>query len=366
MRADRYTRHALVLAATAGLLTITAYASAAVAGPVSVSSRGGGTPAAAPGWRTIKTIGPATGNVAGLLTADSATDAWSVWAGPGIALVERWNGSAWQRVALPAKFNSYVHDAVAISASSAASAWLFNGSHTALRWTAAGWHYQALPSWVKPVNSVAFGAGDVWVFGTGTVAARYNGHSWAKVTLPEPATVISAVAANDIWALGPSISYVMRWNGASWVKVGLPLLPLPAGATLSYEGMTATGPSDAWLFRAILFPNSNIPETAVLHWNGKAWPTIPGPSDIGGSMASDGSGGLWVNGIDINPGGFWLLYHWSAGHWTTSEPPSPMFSHAQEALTWIPGTRSVWSAGPGLNPANPRKIYEGVIAKWGP
>jgi hypothetical protein len=369
MHAKRYTRHGLVLAVTAALLAITAYASAAVAGPAPRAPRvpqGAGTPAS-PGWRVSKLIGPASGNVSGLLTADSAKDAWSVWTGPGITLIERWNGSKWQRVAVPARFDSYVRSADVISASSAGNVWLFNGSARALRWTGATWLFQALPSWVQQASSAAvFSPSDVWVFGTGFYAARYNGRSWAKVTLPEPATDVSAVAPDDIWALGSAVSFVMRWTGKAWTTVRLPLLPLPAGATISYSNMTGTGPANAWLFRAISLPHATIPETAVMHWNGKAWLTIPSPADIVVSMANDGSGGLWANGIDINPGGFYLLYHWTGRQWTTSDPPAPMFNHAPEFLTWIPGARSVWSVGFGFNPANQKDPAYGVIAKWGP
>jgi hypothetical protein len=368
MRADRYTRHGLVLAATAALLAITAYASAAVAGPAPrgpLAPRAASTPAA-PGWRVSKLIGPASGNVSGLLSADSAKDAWSVWSGPGITAIEHWNGSKWQRVAVPAKFSSYVRSADLISASSADNVWLFNGSARALRWTGATWRFQPLPSWVLHASSAAvFSAGDVWVFGTSFYAARYNGRSWAKVTLPEPATDVSAVAPDDIWALGSAISFVMHWTGKAWTTVGLPLLPLPAGATVSYSNITGIGPANAWLFRSISYPHATIPDTAVMHWNGKAWPTIPSPADIVGSMANDGSGGLWANGVDINPGGFWLLYHWTGRKWTTSYPPAPMFNHAQEALTWIPGTRSLWSVGPGFNPANSKNPDYGVIIKCG-
>jgi len=278
----------------------------------------------------------------------------------------RWDGSSWQRVAVPAKFASYVRSADVISASSAGNVWLFNGSARALRRTGTIWQFQALPAWERPAGAAVFSASDVWVFGSGSYAARYNGHSWVKVTLPEAAGDVSAVAPDDIWALGSAISYVMRWNGAAWIKVALPLLPLPAGATVSYSNITGIGPANAWLFRSISYPRTVIPDTAVMHWNGKAWLTIPSPADIVISMASDGSGGLWANGVDINPGGFYLLYHWTGRQWTTSYPPAPMFNHAPEALTWIPGTRSLWSTGPGLSPANPQVPDYGVIAKWGP
>jgi len=81
MRTDRYLRRGLILTAAAALLTTVA-CTAAAAAPV-------------PGWRVVKTIGPARNNVSGLLTTDSARDAWSVWTGSGPATVLHSAGGAW-------------------------------------------------------------------------------------------------------------------------------------------------------------------------------------------------------------------------------------------------------------------------------
>ena len=114
MRTDRYSRRGLAVAAAAALL-ITAACTAAAAAPVAATR-----PAAAvPGWRVVKTIGPDRNNVSGLLTSDSAKDAWSVWTGSGPAVVLHSTGGAWASVPVPAKLNGYVRSAVAIGASSA-------------------------------------------------------------------------------------------------------------------------------------------------------------------------------------------------------------------------------------------------------
>src|SRR5215472_4035648 len=165
------------------------------------------------------------------------------------------------------------------------------------------------------------GPGNVWVFslGAGAYAAHYSGRSWAKVKLPAVPTDESTAAPDDIWALGTASA--LQWNGTKWTTTGVPELPLPKGATVSYSNLTAAGPNDAWLLRTISSP-SRIPATTVMHWNGKSWLTAASPADIDGSIAPDGHGGLWTNGIDVNPGGFWLLYHLGASHWTTENPRS--------------------------------------------
>src|SRR5215469_8152924 len=150
MRTDRHTHRGLAVAAAAALLTTvactaTAAVQAAATRPAATSSA-----ATVPGWRVVKTIGPDTNNVSGLLTADAAKDAWSVWTRTGPAIVLHWTGGAWTRVPVPAKLNGYVQSAVAIGASSASDFWLFGTyrSTEALRWTGRTWVLQAIPSWV--------------------------------------------------------------------------------------------------------------------------------------------------------------------------------------------------------------------------
>jgi hypothetical protein len=268
--------------------------------------------------------------------------------------------------------DAYVRSAVAIGASSASDVWVF-GTHPATRalhWNGAKWRLKPIPSWVLrrspgtvTATTAVFGPANVWVFslGTGAFAAHYNGHTWAKVKLPAVAFGVSAAAPGDIWALSPAISFVMHWNGTKWVKVGLPLLPLPAGAKVSYSNIVAVGPNDAWLMRTITFPKSNVPATNMMHWNGKAWLTVASPADIVGSLVTDGHGGLWADGIDINPGGFWNIYHLADGHWTEAKLPSIVFDHSPEELTWIPGTRSEWATGTGFGD----KGTFGLILKFG-
>ncbi len=369
MRAGRYTRHGFTLAATAALLTMTAYASASAA-PASLGRPAAAAASAAtPGWRVVKTIGPAKSTVYGLLTASSATDAWSIWTAQGLTAVEHWTGKAWQPVPLPAKLDGYVNSAVDrgfISASSAGNAWLFDGSGRALRWTGAKWLVQALPSWVSsPTGAAAFSPDDVWVFGTGDYAARYNGRTWAKVKLPEPAADVSAAGPDDIWALGPSLGFAMHWNGKTWETVALPAPPpLPSGATLYYSYMTAVGPQNAWLVRSISLSSTPVPDDVMMHWTGKAWHTVASsPVDLLGSLVPDGHGGLWVAGTDLNFSGFWLVYHLTGGHWTDYGSLPGVIPQSGASLTWIPGTRSLWAIS--LSPASTGSYY-GAILKYGP
>lgn len=384
MHVFSHTRRGVTLAAAAALIAMTGCGSAATAphGPAhsttkKVSHAKGGaavvTPPAAPGWRVVKTYGPDRRPVSGLLTAVSAGNAWATFTG-SISVVEQWTGRAWHQVALPAKVASYVFWPAAIGAGPAGEVWIFSATHPteAIRLTGGKWVLQRIPSWVlRPASgtisatTAVFGPHDVWVFslGAGAYAAHYDGRTWAKVKMPEAPAGVSAAAPGDIWVAGSDIGFVMHWNGVSWTKVGLPLLPLPYGATVSYSNITAVGPKDAWVMRTITYKSSVLPDTAMMHWNGRAWLTAPSPADIVGSLVPDGHGGLWADGVNINPGGFWDFYHLGDGHWTKFIPPQPgVFPQSPEELTWIPGTRSVWATGSNFD----NKGNYGVILKYGP
>jgi hypothetical protein len=362
MRTARYPRSGLAVAAAAALLTTVA-CTAATAAP---------SPAApVPGWRVVKTIGPDRANVSGLLTADAAKDAWSVWTGSGPAVVLHWTGSAWTRVPVPAKLNGYVQSAVAIGASSASDFWLFGTyrSTEALRWTGKAWVLQAIPSWVLrraggtvTATAAVFGPGNVWAFsvGAGSYAARYNGRTWAKVPLPEVPTDVSVAGSAGIWALGAE--YAMHWIGGSWAKIRLPVFPLPFGDYATYGDLTAADARDAWVVVSIYDASHALVNTIPAYWTGTTWQLLSSPADILGSMAPDGGGGLWADGIDINPGGFWLLYHQVGGHWTSGETPPGVDVHSPTPLTRIPGTGSLWATGTAFN----AKGNYGVILKCGP
>jgi hypothetical protein len=362
MRTDRFLRRGLTLTAATALLTTVA-CTVAWTGAAATSAA----PAApVPGWRVVKTIGPDRNNVSGFLVADSARDAWSVWTGSGPAVVLHWTGSAWTPVPVPAKLNGYVQSAVAIGASSASDFWLFGtyGTTEALRWTGRTWVLQPIPAWVLrrvTVTAAVFSPGNVWVFspGAGSYAARYNGRTWAKVPMPEVPTAVS-VAGAGIWAL--AAGDVMHWTGRSWATVRLPVLPLPSGDYATYGDLTAADAKDAWVVVSIYDSSHALVNTILAYWTGTTWNLMRSPADILGWMAPDGSGGLWADGIDINPGGFWLVYHQAGGHWTSGQTLPGLDAHSPAPLTRIPGTGSLWATGAAFGPEG----FYGLILKYGP
>jgi hypothetical protein len=192
-------------------------------------------------WRVVKKVGFFNGPEVNF-AATSATDSWSTWvttsAGPGSPpttpqAVERWDGTAWQRVAVPASLVPHVRTSISVATGSASDAWIFSWKWPAeaLRYIDGRWSLPQVPSWViRPgadkrlaISSAAFSRANLWVFSLGIdgdkdhYAAHYNGRTWTKVTLPGIPGEVSAVSASDIWALAVSAGCV----GCNWAASGV-------------------------------------------------------------------------------------------------------------------------------------------------
>lgn len=325
-----------------------------------------------PGWRVVAEIGPPNADLTGTLTAHSAKSGWAVWTGADFSAVDRFAAGQWRRVALPAALTGYVQSALAFDGDSASDFWLFSFDHpdTALRFAGTRWALQTIPSWVVQrsaglvANATAevFGPGDVWLFSTDAAAyaAHYNGRSWSKVKLPGIPGEVAATGPDDIMAT--TANSLLSWNGKKWSAVKIP--SASGNVAVAYTDLGTTGPKSAWMLQTVEVPGGGpVPPTDVLHWNGKSWQLIESPASFVGSLAPDGAGGLWASGLNLNPGGFWLFYHLRDGKWTEVSPPAGVFSHDQENLTWIPGTRSLWGVATGVTAT---AALDSVILKYGP
>lgn len=346
-------------------------------------SRGATTTAArvaakTPGWRVVAKVGPYGGQVSGTLTAGTPKAAWSVWTGQGFTAVDRWNGTAWRQVAVPAGLTSAVRSAVAFDGNTTGNFWLFSSGHPgqALRYSGTEWAAQRIPTWALrkqarggyDVVTKVFGSyadSRVWVFSlnAGAYAAYYNGHAWHKEALPSTPLAVDVDASNDAWALGAR--GIMHWTPGGWHTVPLPPLPpgggLPIG-TIKYTQLTAATPADVWLVGQVT-ASAGPAKSAWFteHWNGKSWGFNRAPHNFAGSVAPDGHGGLWADSIDASPGGFWFLGHLSGGHWTGVRLPAGVWSQSPLTLTWITGSRSLWATARSIGTRGTKAL----ILKYG-
>jgi hypothetical protein len=107
------------------------------------------------------------------------------------------------------------------------------------------------------VRAAVFAPDNVWVFGldASPYAARYNGRGWVKVRLPAAPDQVSAVSADDIWALRKNQAW--HWTGGKWAagkipsaagrppeRLGVLTVPGPSGAR---AGRTVRLESVAWI-----------------------------------------------------------------------------------------------------------------------
>jgi hypothetical protein len=324
-------------------------------------------------------VGPFDKQVSGTLTAATPKAAWSVWTGQGFTAVDRWNGTAWRQVGVPAKLTGAVRSAVAFDGNTTGNFWLFDSSHPAqaLRYSGTKWATQPIPSWalrkqsggggynVVTKVSGTYGNSHVWVFSlnAGAYAAYYNGHAWHKETLPATPLAVDVDAANDIWALGAR--EIMHWTPSGWHTLPLPPLPpggLPVG-TIQFTQLTAASPADVWVIGQVTATAGPVKDVWFTeHWNGKRWGFNTGPHNFAGSVAPDGHGGLWAESIDANPGGFWFLDHLSGGTWTNVKLPPGVWSQSPLTLTWIPGSRSLWATAQSISARGTKAL----ILKYGP
>jgi hypothetical protein len=85
---------------------------------------------------------------------------------------------------------------------------------------------------------------------------------------------VAALSANDVWAVGyrggtksetPIETFILHWNGTVWTQVTSP--NVPTGANQLF-GITAIATNDIWAVGSI----AGAP--LALHWNGSTWNVV--------------------------------------------------------------------------------------------
>jgi hypothetical protein len=125
----------------------------------------------------------------------------------------------------------------------------------------------------------AIASNDVWAvggYGNLTTQAQqlvqhWHGQNWTMVPTPILPTTynelqaISAVSANDVWAVGggDGQALIEHWNGISWSVV-----PHPNPGTFNrFFGVAAVSSNDVWAVGVT--SDGGLSQTLVEHWDGK-------------------------------------------------------------------------------------------------
>jgi hypothetical protein len=349
--------------------------------------------AAAPGRRAAATV---AGRLQGVACASSKScvavgGRSSTSTGPGGTLAEKWNGTTWAVVKSPDPPGSTgaVLNGVACTSTKNCLAVgnYFTSSHTTLpaaeRWNGSKWSVVSVPapsgatdaslaavSCTSSTNCQAVG-----INGENTLAESWNGAKWKIVPSPNPVpgkpndlSGVACPATSECWAVGLDFAVsegaglTEKWNGSKWSAVTTPAskggeligdgcfsktdcMSVGIGDNLFVIGqhwngskwVTATpvNPSGAASSQlsAVSCPGSSVCEavgnnsdktTLAEGWNGTRW-AIQSTSGISGSafanLAGDScvtTGNCWAVGVSETSTGAAtpVIEHWNGKSWS--------------------------------------------------
>jgi hypothetical protein len=274
------------------------------------------------------------------VAADAPNDVWAVGgtdqSGPPYqSLVEHWDGTSWS-VVFPASFPGVLYGVAALGPNDvwAVGTENYPGRGLIEHWDGTTWKATYLRFRALLRGIAAVGPQQIWAvgqrygrsnpFGDTTLAMHFNGRVWTAASTPNPLsanstdqnwlTSVSAVAADDVWAvgrygnhdLGPlDQTLIEHWNGARWTVVPS---PDPGGSSNDDDlwGIAAVAASDAWAVGGVgSFLNPQFSSPLTLHWDGSAWTQlgVPAPAvgELLGVAAEPAGAGVSATGDTVKP-----------------------------------------------------------------
>src|SRR5215475_1041612 len=210
------------------------------------------------------------------------------------------------------------------------------------------------------LNDVAVvSANDAWAVGEYTTAdfvvhtliEHWDGSGWSTVPSPNRLTGtghdefntlkgVSAIAADDVWAVGYSASVqdpyqtlTMHWNDTAWWIVDSPNLSFP-GAYNILNGVSAAATDDVW---AVGGTQPGI----LLHWNGSTWTLATNPPGTEFWQSSTRTSVVALSGSDVWAVGDYDAWHFDGVSWTVPTSGAAQFSRSVDAA----GPTQIWAVG---------------------
>jgi hypothetical protein len=203
------------------------------------------------------------------------------------------------------------------------------------------------------------GANPILAAGGQPYYLHWDGEDWTIVPSPPVPTYsgvfdVSAVSANDIWAVGSqqiqdtSIvdTLIEHWDGDAWSVVPSPSVP---GANFTLLGdVAAVASDDVWAVGRWGTPPTFVEHSAILHWDGASWSVVSHP----------GIGTLWgvvgISADDVWAGGDGGKLHWDGEEWSLFPSVGPSIIQDFAAIS----SGDVWAVGSRTNAAGPRTLAE--------
>jgi hypothetical protein len=230
-------------------------------------------------WSVFPTPQAPQGSQLYAVTAIASNNVWAVGVfGPGTTeLVEHFDGTQWSIVASPAFLATA--GLLGISATSSTDVWAVGETD---------WMGDAGPN---PAPE----------------ALQFDGKSWSRAVVPAPPKTpfgsgllsVAAVAPNNVWAVGfgtagkdPNIhrtALIERFDGTQWS-----IVTSPVSGAASLAGISAISANDIWAVGSV-GSSSGVDQTLTLHFDGTRWSVITSPN------ATSGNNDLL--GVSTLPGG---------------------------------------------------------------
>lgn len=340
------------------------------------------TPSCTPSWQIVSSPNaPGGNNRLNGIAAISPNDAWAV----GIVgngndnppLMLEWDGTQWIRQPNPQP--TVIGWLNAVTAISSDDVWAVgmdtthNSSLTlAIHWDGSQWTHYSTPNLGAITNGLygvaSTSTDDVWAVGNGyppsqnsrTQIQHWDGSQWSIVPSPNVGTnnnyltAITALSANDAWAVGQSnngatlATLIEHWNGTQWSVVPSPNL----GSTNNLNTVVALSANDVWA--AGEYSSGGVVRSFTLHWDGNQWNIIATPNVGTGNnhltaLAALSPNNVWAVGsyapYQSPPYHQTLSLHWDGNQW--SIVPSPNDTSLTNVLqaVQILSTGEVWAAG---------------------
>lgn len=312
-------------------------------------------------------------------------------------LAEHWNGSRWSIVPSPdpGQGTSRTDDELfSVAAVSSNDVWAIgkeNNLPLIEHWDGTQWSVVASPATSSSVfltDIAAVTSNDVWIVGRQitsniqdlTFTEHWDGTQWSIVPSPSRGTAgsdltsVTALASNDIWAVGWNYgtagaeqTLTEHWDGTQWSIVASPNVPNVHSTSLG--SVTAISSNDVWAvgFSIIQGTGSFEGQTLTEHWNGTAWQIVtspnPDPGDTLGYVAAVSTNNIWATGGSFTSGTSTppFIEHWDGTSWqvVSSPPTTPPGSIGDVSV--VPGSSDLWTAGvttPAAHPNVSRALIE--------
>jgi hypothetical protein len=209
---------------------------------------------------------------------------------------------------------------------------------------------------------------DVWAVGGyaidlsrgATLIEHWDGSQWSVVLSPNPASSINqligvtAIAANDVWAVGyfqsggPWQPLIEHWDGGQWSIVPSPYIE-GGGALYSVSAVSA---NDVWAV-GYYINSSALNQTLIEHWDGTQWSIVPSPNIGLGDNWLWGVSALSANDVwavgeydEIGGGNRTLILRWNGAQWSIVPSPNCPTSREDRLRGVVAvSNNDVWAVG---------------------